>query len=331
MAFQDTENKAHIRRSWDLPILRNWQTLKGRPLSYIGLPGPDIRDLRDWKNVLGKITGVESPGTTKRSRELAASAISRMQLNANIYGLSSGFQILTGDIEDVIINVLDVNNIKPQLNDGKQAHLARLLYDIVNLDFDGGLGYVSRTIDGKIVIKRTDALKKLFERQYGTSFVFFLTINVRNTIKEQIKDYLIGWRDRNNGEEWQRTLDWYLKKDKSNQKYMFKAVIPSFVQALAEVNGFSALCYPPIVYTGFEDAQMIHFAFEVNHKNGSLRGYSKQNDSDLINLPLLSCEDAELRMLRQHPMFDENLFFDRAQTLFPDEIKLILPGGSNEY
>lgn len=300
--------------------------MKGEPLSYIGLPGPDIRDLRDWKDVLGKVTGVESPGTSKESRERAASAISRMQLNATIHGISSGFQILTGDIEDIIINVLDVNNNSPQLNNGQPAHLARLLYDIVNLDFDGGLGYISRSIGGEIVIRRVDALKKLFERQYGTSFVFFLTINIRNTIKNQIKDYLIGWRDRDNSKEWQSTLDWYLKRGAKNQKYMFKAVVPSFIQALAEVNGFSAICYPPIVYAGFEDAQMIHFAFELNHKNGSLRGHSKQNDLDLINLPLLSCEDTKLKMLSQHPEFDQNHFYDRAGIIFPNELTHIFPG-----
>ena len=67
-------------------------------------------------------------------------------------------------------------------------HLARFSYDLVNLDFDGGLGYRSMRAHG--TAKRTIAIKKLFERQEGHSFILLLTINVRHTLGEEIQEYL---------------------------------------------------------------------------------------------------------------------------------------------
>src|SRR5215208_2130579 len=104
MAFEDTPNKAKIRRSWDLPIIERWHTRLARPLSYFGLTGPELRDLRDWKQHVSIKTAVESLGKTKAQRKVADETIGRLLTNIMIHDISSGFQLLRGDIEDVIIN-----------------------------------------------------------------------------------------------------------------------------------------------------------------------------------------------------------------------------------
>jgi hypothetical protein len=186
MEYQDTDNKAFIRQMWDFPILKRWHNEKNRKLSYFGLPGKELHDLRDWCSVLGKTTGVEIVGKTKKERELDPAKFAMMQLNSQLHNLPTGFQILRGEIEDVIINMTDIDGISPQLNDGQKTHTAKLLYDIVNLDFFGGIGYANKENE----VKRANAIKKLIERQNGTNFVFFLTINVRSKVNGQIESYL---------------------------------------------------------------------------------------------------------------------------------------------
>jgi hypothetical protein len=304
-AYVNTLNKATIRRGWDLPILEHWSTKMGRPLTYFGLPGPEIHDLIDWRHVLGVRTGVESPGRNKKERAIADEAIGRMNANTMFNGLSSGFQVLKADIEDVILNCVDNYGNPPQLNDGNPAHLAHFRYDVVNLDFDGGLGYSTKN-----GARRVYALKKLFERQEGHSFILFLTVNVRDTLGEEVEDYLQGLQRRDRGPGWYEIIDWYLNRAKGEREYKLKATVPSFIHAISESRVFQCRSRPPIAYTGHERARMIHFVFEletvlVNRHKASLRGFSLQDDRDLIELPLLKSENGQLKIAAiQHPGFD---------------------------
>ncbi len=144
-AFRDTPNKAAIRQQWDQPILARFHDKKGTGLTYFGLPGPDIHDLLDWRDLLDSArTGVESPGHTKMERYEADQTIGRLNLNIMVNGLGSGFQLLVADVEDVIIDGVDSKGNRPQKNDGQAAHVAHFRYDLVNLDFDGGLGYTNQ-------------------------------------------------------------------------------------------------------------------------------------------------------------------------------------------
>ena len=52
-------------------------------------------------------------------------AAGTLQSNILIHGLSSGFQLLRGDVEDVIINAVDSYGTPPQINDGGPAQVAR--------------------------------------------------------------------------------------------------------------------------------------------------------------------------------------------------------------
>jgi len=305
-AYADTPNKAMIRRCWDLPILERWHTGIGKPLAYFGLPGPEIHDLLDWRQLLGVRTGIESPGHTKKEREQANETTGRLNANIMLNGLSSRFQLLRADIEDVILNLVDIHGNPPQMNDGRPAHLAHFTYDVVNLDFDGGLGY--RVKQG--LAKRVDSIKKLFERQEGHSFILFLTINVRDTLGEEVENYLQGLQTRDRGPGWHETLDWYLNRTKGEREYKLKATVPSFIHAISEARVFQCTSLPPIAYTGYERAHMLHFAFEleaitINGRRANLRGFSPQDDRHLLDLPLLRCENGQLQLASvQHPGFD---------------------------
>lgn len=293
MPFLDTPNKAIIRRYWDLPILEAWQRRKNGKLSYFGLPGPEIHDLLDWRGVLSQITAIEMKGRTKRDRALADEVSGRLLMNVMINGLSSGFQLMKAEVEDVIINALDDDGNTPQLNNGQPAHLRRFNYDLINLDFVGGLGYK----DGHGKAKRTAAIKKLFERQAGQSFLLFLTVNVRDTLKEEYDEYLINWRERNYSAEWSNLVNWYLQRPKGEKEFKLKATIPSFIHSIAEPHMFKSRCFPPVFYEGSSGARMLHFVFELESEKGNLRSFSHQTDHDLIALPLFRCQNDKFSLV----------------------------------
>lgn len=307
MPFRDTRNKATVRQVWDLQILQRWIQESGERLTYLGLPGEQIHDLLDWRQVLDRRrTGIESPGHNKKERDVADETIGRLNTNVLANKISSGFELLVGDAEDIIIEGHDIHGKKPQLSDGGAPHLARFSYDLVNLDFDGGLGYRSRRAHG--AAKRVTAIKKLFERQEGHSFILLLTINVRHKLGDEIQQYLGDLRARDRGPGWCEMLSWYLNRGEGEEEYKLKAIVPSFVQAAAELHMFRSVCRPPIVYDGHEHARMLHFVFELRRQPGNLRAFGEQDDRDLVELPFVRCVEGRLQLAAdQHPNFNVHL------------------------
>jgi hypothetical protein len=111
---------------------------------------------------------------------------------------------------------------------------------------------------------------------------------------------------RDRGSAWHEALAWYLNRGDGELDYKLKAIVPSFIQAVSEPHMFRCTCRPPIVYEGHEHARMMHFAVELEAQKGSLRAFSPQDDYDLVNMPLICCEEGELRIAcRQYPGFDE--------------------------
>ena len=306
MAFEDTPNKQTIRIQYDLPILEQWQLKIARKLSYFGLTGPEIRDLRDWQNVLDRCrTAVESPGKTLELQQEFKEAKRRMM--SNVMNLpnngSSGFQLLEEDIENIIIHGTDRHGTQPSRSDRGKAEVARFSYDLINFDFDGGLGYTN----GQGKSKRVEAIKKLFERQQGSSFLLLLTINLRHTLKDEFDTYLMGMRNRSKDSKCHEMIDWYLAQRQGKSEFRIKATVPSFIQSAAEHNSFKCYCRPPVFYIGHKNARMLHFVFELESQSAILKAWSEQDDFDLLTLPLLNCNDGHLEVANtKQPGFDLN-------------------------
>lgn len=323
MPFADTDNKAVIRRMWDRPILERWRShSRLETLTYFGLPGPDVCDLLDWRDILSKYrTGVEGYGKEPDERERTQVDVHRLLTNLFVAQISSGFELLRGDIEDVILDGWDHEKNRPQIHDNLAVHASHFAYDLVNLDFDGGLGYRDDTGHAR----RVSAIKHLFYRQEGHSFVLFLTINVRDTMGPEIEDYLRGLKSLDQSESWRRKMDWYLDRGEGERAYKLKVTVPSLIRHAAEHRVFRCAAYPPIAYKGHK-ADMIHFAFELtavssDKPRANLRGFSPQSEFDLVDLPLLVCEAGQLRRAPQiHPDFDWSGCLDCLEIL-PEEVK----------
>src|SRR5689334_5657292 len=114
-AFQSSPTKDLIRKVWDLPILKIYRKDVKHPLSYFGLPGPEIEDLRDWHAILGYKTCVERLRSSGKMREDDLKIHARMLNNAFVHKLDVGFQLLRGDVEDLLLRGMDLDGHFPKL------------------------------------------------------------------------------------------------------------------------------------------------------------------------------------------------------------------------
>jgi hypothetical protein len=215
---------------------------------------------------------------------------------------------------------VDQDNTRPQLAFGDPPLLAWLRYDLVNLDFLGGMGYKDKWGESK----RVRALKKLLERQRGTNFLLLLTLNVRDGIDYELVRYLEGAKRETVSQNIQDTLDWYATCGKGMKEYRLKAIVPLFIRREGEEWGFDCWSYPPVAYEGSGSARMVHFVFELTYTNTILHAHSRQGVSDVVNLPLIGVEEGALCVLaKQHPQFNFGCLAKQLGFL-PDEERAAL-------
>lgn len=312
MAFADSPNKHAVRSHWDLPILKRWRLDVGRPLTYFGLTGPRMLDLIAWREVLDRRRdAIEELPRGRKKREAADQAAAALQTTAMRKGLSDGLEILRGDIGTIIMNGLDAFGVRPQMSDGA-ADRSRFTYDLHNLDFDGGLAFIEKKTGSA---PRMDAIKKLFERQRGHSFVLMLTINVRNTVGREIQDFL----DRLSAQPEGGAIEWYRQRGDGEVEHRLKAIVPLLIRASAHPQGFRCYSHPPVAYTGHKGARMVHFCFELTAEDKVFAGVSMQHEADLLRLPMLEAIDGALTFSGlQHPEWVPEKIVGAISFLLPE-------------
>jgi len=316
--FEESLNKAVVRRLWDLPIVQQWSERLGHPLSYFGLPGPSIGDVLDWRSYLGYCTGVERLREERKQREEDLNVHRLIHKNVFLNDLDE-FQLLLGYIEDIVLNGVDQVRIRPRMSTGDHPLLASFRYELVNLDFLGGMGYKEKKTKKA---RRIQAFKKLLERQSGTDFLLMITLNVRDKIDDELIRYLEGAQHEAVNEQMRETLRWYATRQKGMKEYRLKATVPLFIRREGEVCGFDCFCYPPIVYTGSGSARMVHFVFELTDTDTILHAHSQQRVSDVVNLPLIGVKEGVLQLAKQHPNF--NFCCDGQLSFLPNETRIAL-------
>jgi hypothetical protein len=278
--FATSVNKDVIRQQLDSALLASFRAEVGHRLTYFGLPGPSIHDLIDWSGVLARTrTGVEAWGRSASERRAAEATVSRLNTMVQVRGLGNGFSLLLGDIEDVILQERDAN--------GQPIPLPA--YDLVNLDFDGGFGFV---VGGDA--KRPRAVRQLVRRQRGHPFVFLITVNVRDTLGSAIDDYLLGLEERAaDGQEAER-LAWFRSRSEGQRVLKLAPVICHYVREAGEAEAFAVRCFPPVTYIGHERARMLHFMFVLRPTAGVLRAFSPQSLAEVLCLPVLVVDEGRL-------------------------------------
>lgn len=311
-----TENKKALRRMWDKPILKMFSSHIGRNLNYIGLPGPDIYDFKDWGDLLAWKTGVERyPRKNTRDLDECRAKVRTMQKNIMLSGWGGQWELRKGEIENIILEGVDVDGITPKYFKIKKGERPELTYDFHNWDLQGGIGYKTKSK----IHKRVEAIKKCVEYQRGHPFVFFLTVNVRHTLGDEFKQRLQDTA-RELGDPTQDTIfRWYSEQDAKDdmERYRQKAVIPLFIRDVAHYNSFDCFCYPPVYYRGYEE-HLLHFVYVLTPKGTIFPTFSNQTMRDVLNLPLIHANEGRFEIAKQqHPNFD----FQQARSII-DEKKL---------
>ena len=275
MPFEDTLNKATIRREFDLPILEELAKRKSRKLFYFGLTGPKMYDIVDWRQYL------QPPITSAEEEDFNENASSMLRIGEDI-GLS--VQIMRGQIEYVMRHGKDYDGAFPRLSHVGPDGYRYFTYDVINLDFDGGVGNV---------FHRHDSIVELFKRQAKTECVLFLTFNVRSQLTKPIKEALKDLTGRLGTGVATEALAWY--ESATEHALQLKAVVPGIIVQAASSARLDCKAYPPIIYDGTK-AKLVHFVFHMIPREDAFRGFAQQSELRLFSLPTFYVSQGALEL-----------------------------------
>lgn len=327
--FQDTPNKQAIRTSWNRPLIEAQAKTLSRELAYFGMPGAELRDILDWVDLLKQKTCVQivRPGKAQKEEDLETVR----QLNANVMTHNiRHVQILRGAVEDVIIRGQDMDGAVPRQAEMSGDDLL-FRYDLINLDFVGGMGYKSGRAAPLPGAQRLKSFAALLRRQQGHDFLFLLTVNVRDTLGDEPSKYLLETAQRCQNATVQEVVRWTTTLDDGLKQFQLRTWVPIYLKEQAEMHQFACTAYPPICYEGHERAKMVHFAFHLRFAQGrDLRVASPQSEEQVVSLPVLEARDGHLWTvnpadgpLRKPELIDSSAPLDNTaitELLFPRPI-----------
>jgi hypothetical protein len=243
------------------------------------MTGPEMHDVVDWLGYLdGEITSVEEPGTSFYQNQ------STMYHVAMTHGVDGRLTILRAKVEYVITHGKDLEEDIPPLSVLDSGFL-RFEYDVINLDFDGGIGSVQT---------RVRAIEQLIRRQNLTECVLFITFNVRHRLPGPIAAELDNLRQRLDRLKYGKVLHWYSTRT-NPEAYRLKATIPGIISHQATAAQLDCEAYPPVMYIGSGHQTLVHFAFYLKPRPAAFRG-QQQTDHALLALPMIEVKDARLRI-----------------------------------
>jgi hypothetical protein len=265
MVFKTTPSKDLVRDKYDKQIVTEFHEAAGCKLSYFGLPGALMLDVLSWKESLRFFTAVERDDYLIRHR-LLGTAFEK--------GIDPQLQLLSGDIDDVMANWKDVNGEVPALRS----------YDIVNLDYEGGIVYKDLQGDSR----RMRSIKKFIMRQADEKqdFLMLMTVNTRNKdckefentlddIEAQLSEYGI---DASEIIEWYKAQGYDLK---------LKVYVPYVFDSIAASHRFMVRYHPPVSYLGSSNRRMVHFVMQMEYDETRAGRPRTRSLVYVMNIPLL--------------------------------------------
>ena len=272
--FDSTKNKDSVR-NLDRTIVEAERKRKKRPLTYFGLPGPQMLDVLSWKDFLGTIVAVESDWLSRHV----------MLTTAFDNGIDSRLQVMAGDIDELLIKGHDLNGWKPRESP----------FDVVNLDYVGGPLVKDRQGDSR----RMQALRKLFEVQRSAKrdFLLLVTLNTRNRDEGEFNQAMDQILREARGDRFD--FDGAVEAYKASRyDFKMKVYFAFNVDRLAAANGFVCSAESPVTYLGTGRVRMVHFAFRFGFVKGRVGVAKAQPIARLVNLKFREAEGGEVRSLK---------------------------------
>lgn len=243
-------------------------------LRYLGLPSSALGDVFEWQDLFAEFVAVER-GEKAKEWELQHD----LALQAFRTGLLGKITMMRSDIDAMIRKGRDSFRRK-----------LRFPFDVVSLDYSGGLFYRDRAGD----LGRLKAISVLFERQgkSKSGFVLLVSCNldqveqgeVRNTLAN-LKTELVRY-----GCDGERVIGAYL--DHGREESRLKLYVPFFVNKEAAKNHYNCDTKKVIFYEGNKKVPMMAFRFclSFDERTESLRE-PRERLSQIINQPLIEIRE----------------------------------------
>lgn len=270
--FRSNANKDYLRTNYDKPLVAAWFTSRRQRLHYLGLPGPEMLDIVEWEQYIGAFSTIERSENEQHF----------MFLKANVRDIEHRLHSLYGEFDEILLTGRD-----------KYKHAPQWPYDLVNLDFYGGLLYQN--------LSRPRALKKLIENQdaYSRSFLLVITCHVRDgdlggekaTFLDDLEAKITrDFAAPNASKEW---FAWY-RSSSTLDTARQSLYLNTFLHDEGEAAHFKVECRTPILYSGTGGSWMLHWVATFDHQWGAHRAVSTQSLIDVANLGFKQLADGRL-------------------------------------
>ena len=265
-SFTSSEAKDFIRDQFDFEILRGFRRehYPDQQLAYFGLPGEQLLDVLSWRSLIGRWTAVQV-NSTPEDQEVASRLVRNVMLNH----LDRGFDPVWANVDEL-------------LTDPVRCSELGWPYQIVNLDYYGG--FVNAAGDER-ASRRMEAIRSMFERQVGSAFVLFLTINLRDRDRGVLADQFRQEEEDLLALEVRGVSEVFAAHRELGNAGMLKIIVPVFLAGASLRHNLAF--HSPVLYQGTQ--QMIHFAVQCTpyREGGAGRVLRTRDRIDIINLPLL--------------------------------------------
>jgi len=175
--FSDSHDKKIVRELWNTPFLRHLNREYSFVYRYFGLPGPDIIDIKLWKDMIKEVIAFEVPAKSKNNERLF---INKLRENLELIDIPN--MTYYGPFEEVVLLRRDYEG---------QDYSQRDVITLYNLDFCSEIGSKIRASSGELCY-RVEAIRQIVRDQVesfndlGRPSCFIIFLTVRNQIRSTV-------------------------------------------------------------------------------------------------------------------------------------------------
>jgi hypothetical protein len=265
-----TKNKDTVRKLQLETIVKYTPSDKRGKLRYFGLPSSALGDVREWQEYFCEFVAVER-GEEGREWEMQHD----LELTAFRAGISDKIALLRGDIDLVIAKRKDVYGNK-----------VRFPFDVVTLDYSGGLFYRNRQGQLARLAAVSDVIGIQAEKR--ASFVLLISCNLDQVDHGEMQNTIGNIRTElgRYGVVADTVIDRYLKHERDEAR--LKIYVPYFVNMEAAKHHYNCETEQVIFYEGNRRTRMMAFRFHLQFdaRTQCLRS-PRERLSRLLNRPLI--------------------------------------------
>jgi hypothetical protein len=270
-----THNKQIVREMNTKIIERYLGTRKGS-LRYLGLPASTLTDIIMWNEFFEHFSAVErgKPGEEYRYQH-------GLMLTAMQKGIAGRLTLLRGDLDEILLNGRD-----------KFGNLVLYPYDVVSLDYSGGIVY--KDASGKA--RRPESIGRLLEEQAtkDQNFLLFVSTNLDNEDQGEIRNVLLDIERELNklGINSSPTIKGLVGHELHEAR--LKVYVPYLISNLAG-RWYQCEYAKPIFYEGNRGTRMMNFSAWLKRTMEFVVGRpSRQTIIHILNLTAYCCTNGEL-------------------------------------